>query len=176
MLTGIRRGGLDLRPLPFRIFLASPGDVAQERQAVRDVIELLRGDRYVGSRVRFELVAWDQPGQGVAMQAPIFFGRGPEIDQLIQSLSDPTVRFLAVVGVSGSGKSSPVAAGVIPRLRSGLIAGAPWRDLIFKPGERGERDGGPFLALAYALKAALGSVGRPERELAPGGRDPGPAR
>jgi hypothetical protein len=32
---------------------------------------LLRGDRYLGSRVRFELVAWDHPGQGVAMEAGI---------------------------------------------------------------------------------------------------------
>ena len=31
----------------------------------------LRGDRYLGSRVRFELVAWDHPGQGVAMEAGI---------------------------------------------------------------------------------------------------------
>jgi formylglycine-generating enzyme required for sulfatase activity len=101
-----------------------------------------------------------------ADQAPIFFGRGPEVDQLIRILADPQVRFLAVVGVSGSGKSSLVAAGLIPRLRAGFPGGAPWRDLVFKPGERGQRDGGPFLALAYALKGTLGALGRPERELA----------
>ncbi len=96
-------------------------------------------------------------------QYPIFFGRGPEIDQLIAGLSDPGVRFLAVVGVSGSGKSSLVAAGLIPRLRDGVVGGVPWRDLRFKPGERG---GDPFLALAYALKAQLGTTGETERELA----------
>lgn len=99
-------------------------------------------------------------------QAPIFFGRGAEVDQLIRTLADPQVRFLAIVGVSGSGKSSLVAAGLIPRLRTGVFGGAPWRDLVFKPGERGQRDGGPFLALAYAVKDALGALGRPERELA----------
>lgn len=37
--------------------------------------------------------------------APIYFGRGREIDQLLQQFADPKVRFVAVVGVSGSGKS-----------------------------------------------------------------------
>jgi formylglycine-generating enzyme required for sulfatase activity len=96
-------------------------------------------------------------------QAPIFFGRGPEVDQLISSLAEPRTRFLAVVGVSGSGKSSLVAAGLVPRLRDGVIGGVPWRDLRFKPGERGDD---PFLALAYGLKEALGSTGETERELA----------
>ncbi|RLA19722.1 MAG: hypothetical protein DRQ62_11505, partial [Gammaproteobacteria bacterium] len=49
-------------------------------------------------------------------QAPIFFGRGPEVDQLLQYFSDVKVRFVTVVGVSGSGKSSLVKAGQLPRL------------------------------------------------------------
>ena len=85
-------------------------------------------------------------------QAPIYFGRGREVDQLLQQFTDPKVRFVAVVGVSGSGKSSLVKAGLLPRLRTGIIGKAPWIDLIFKPGERG---GNPFLALAFALKARL---------------------
>ena len=85
-------------------------------------------------------------------QAPVFFGRGAEIDQLLTVLADPAVRFVAVVGLSGSGKSSLVAAGLIPRLRDGLIGGAPWRDLRFTPAERGPN---PFLALAAAVKEAL---------------------
>jgi hypothetical protein len=38
----------------------------------------------------------------------IFFGRGRETDALIGRLRDPSQRFLAVVGASGSGKSSLV--------------------------------------------------------------------
>lgn len=95
-------------------------------------------------------------------QAPIFFGRGPEIDQLLRQFSDPEVRFVAVVGVSGSGKSSLVKAGVLPRLRAGIIGNAPWIDVCFKPGERG---GNPFLALAFVLKDALGLTGRTEPEI-----------
>lgn len=45
--------------------------------------------------------------------APIFFGRGRETDDLVSRLDQPARRFLAVVGASGSGKSSLVAAGLI---------------------------------------------------------------
>lgn len=48
-----------------------------------------------------------------------FFGREALIDQLITRLT--TSRFLAVVGPSGSGKSSVVKAGLIPALREGAI-------------------------------------------------------
>jgi formylglycine-generating enzyme required for sulfatase activity len=91
-------------------------------------------------------------------------GSGPEVDQLLEVLRDPAIRFVAVVGASGSGKSSLVAAGLIPRLRAGALPGSTWRvDITFRPGERG---GDPFLALAYALKAVLGTIGRREVELA----------
>ena len=39
-------------------------------------------------------------------EAPIFFGRGDEIDKMLSKVEDH--RFLAVVGASGSGKSSIV--------------------------------------------------------------------
>ena len=97
-------------------------------------------------------------------QAPIFFGRGAEVDQLLEVLRDPSARFVAVVGTSGSGKSSLVAAGLIPRLRLGALPGSDkWIDVTFKPGERG---GDPFLALAYALKASFDFSGQRETELA----------
>jgi formylglycine-generating enzyme required for sulfatase activity len=100
----------------------------------------------------------------VAEQAPIFFGRGRETDQLLQLLSDPKVRFIAVVGASGSGKSSLVAAGLMPRLQAGALPHSDqWIPLYFKPGERGND---PFLALAYPLKAALGATGVREQDLA----------
>jgi len=96
-------------------------------------------------------------------QAPIYFGRGREVDQLLNQFADPKVRFVAVVGVSGSGKSSLVKAGLLPRLRTGIIDHAAWIDLIFKPGERGDN---PFLALAFILKTELKLSGQTETELA----------
>ena len=54
--------------------------------------------------------------------APDFHGRSALIEQLVERLSE--TRFLAVVGPSGSGKSSVVRAGLIPALRRGAISGS----------------------------------------------------
>lgn len=52
-----------------------------------------------------------------------FFGRDLLINQLIQTLSeiDATARLMAVVGPSGSGKSSVVMAGLLPALQDGAF-------------------------------------------------------
>jgi HEAT repeat protein len=83
--------------------------------------------------------------------APIYFGRGRETDQLVDLVS--ASRFVAVVGASGSGKSSLVGAGLIPRLAArGWVLpehnGNQWIGLRFTPGELGDD---PFLALAAKL-------------------------
>jgi len=55
-----------------------------------------------------------------------FFGRRLLIDELVQRLGDQ--RLLAVVGPSGSGKSSLVLAGLIPALKAGALPGSQdWR-------------------------------------------------
>jgi hypothetical protein len=85
-------------------------------------------------------------------QAPIYFGRGRETDALIEKVSQS--RFVGVVGASGSGKSSLVAAGLIPRLRANAISGEnvgskDWHIVRFTPGEN------PFDSLAGALLQTL---------------------
>jgi WD40 repeat protein/class 3 adenylate cyclase len=54
--------------------------------------------------------------------AAFFFGREALTEELVTRLGD--TNFLAVVGPSGSGKSSVVRAGLIPALRSGAIPGS----------------------------------------------------
>jgi formylglycine-generating enzyme required for sulfatase activity len=84
--------------------------------------------------------------------APVFFGRGAETDQLLRRLADPACRFLAVVGASGSGKSSLVGAGLIPRLREGALPGSEqWPVIAFTPDAWGRGD--PFDSLTGALLA-----------------------
>ena len=96
--------------------------------------------------------------------APIFFGRGRETDELLARLRDPGQRFIAVVGASGSGKSSLVWAGLIPRLLGGALQGsADWAWVRFTPGELGDN---PFISLAACWKTALESVGQTAREFA----------
>ncbi|MBC7928966.1 MAG: tetratricopeptide repeat protein [Rubrivivax sp.] len=64
----------------------------------------------------------------------LFFGREGQSDALIERLQRS--RFLAVVGTSGSGKSSLVRAGLLPALRGGMMAGAGagWRVAVMRPG------------------------------------------
>lgn len=64
----------------------------------------------------------------------LFFGRDGQSEELLRRLK--RTRFLAVVGTSGSGKSSLVRAGLLPALQGGLMAsaGSDWRIAIFRPG------------------------------------------
>ncbi len=92
--------------------------------------------------------------------APLFFGRGVHTRELVRKLARN--RFLAVVGTSGSGKSSLVRAGLIPALREGALPGttAKWRIAIFRPG------GDPIGELARALTdpLVLGAAGERSSE------------
>ncbi len=65
----------------------------------------------------------------------LFFGREKETDELRRRLR--TTRFLAVIGSSGSGKSSLVKSGLIPSLHAGFMAqaGSNWRVAMLRPGE-----------------------------------------
>jgi WD40 repeat protein/energy-coupling factor transporter ATP-binding protein EcfA2 len=77
----------------------------------------------------------------------LFFGRDVQIDELLAELSRS--RFVAVMGASGSGKSSLVAAGLLPALHGGLSPrlGANWRIASLRPG------GDPIRNLARVLVA-----------------------
>src|SRR5271166_3592340 len=91
--------------------------------------------------------------------APFFFGREALTEWLIVKLraspSGQENRFLAILGASGSGKSSLARAGLIPAIKRGeLVGSAEWPVVIFKPG----RD--PIESLAVAL-AGLDVATRP---------------
>ncbi len=75
----------------------------------------------------------------------LFFGREVQTRELLRRLR--LTRFLAVVGTSGSGKSSLVKAGLLPALHGGMMSGsaANWRMAVMRPG------GDPIAALAEAL-------------------------
>lgn len=110
-----------------------------------NIIELRLGRLYAGDGG----VAGDVcPYKGLASfeenDAAYFFGR----ERLVGELAARTVGvgMLGVVGASGSGKSSVVAAGLLPSLRAGLLPGSErWQHVMFRPGEH------PLAELAAAL-------------------------
>ncbi|MBD2606491.1 CHAT domain-containing protein [Scytonema hofmannii FACHB-248] len=99
------------------------------------------------------------PYQGLSAfkeeNAEYFFGRDKATTSLVTAVNSRPL--VAVVGASGSGKSSLVFAGLIPQLRGDTINN--WLILSFRPGKN------PFAALAVALVSAL-NLPENERRLA----------
>ena len=85
----------------------------------------------------------------------LFFGRERQTDRMLDKLRPS--RFLAIVGTSGSGKSSLVNCGLRPALYRGLMAetGTAWRFAQCRPANK------PIWALAQAL-AVPGILFRPQ--------------
>jgi hypothetical protein len=80
--------------------------------------------------------------------AEFFFGRNGDIQRLVEKLK--ATRFFAVLGPSGSGKSSVLRAGLIPRLRAGALQDSgTWTVRVLTPGSH------PLTALAAHLLRLL---------------------
>jgi|GEM_PF-730499 len=91
-----------------------------------------------------------------ADDAHLFFGRDALTSELVAQLNtynQSETRFLAVIGASGSGKSSLVRAGLVPALRSGAIDGSDrWVVHVVTPTAR------PLESLAISLTQESESV------------------
>ncbi|MBK8025143.1 MAG: ATP-binding protein [Chloroflexi bacterium] len=75
---------------------------------------------------------------------PVYFGRSREVAAVLKRMA--TNRIEVIVGASGSGKSSLVKAGVLPKLRDNAMPpSARWHRVLMRP------TANPFLALAEAL-------------------------
>jgi|GEM_PF-2315522 len=94
--------------------------------------------------------------------APFFFGRETFIERLVEAVNVSHKLMVAVIGPSGSGKSSVVSAGLLPRLRQATLRPSPvsavlkdqgnnWLATDFRPGAQ------PFRSLAAALIPKLES-------------------
>jgi WD40 repeat protein/serine/threonine protein kinase/DNA-binding SARP family transcriptional activator len=105
-----------------------------------------------------------------------FFGREAFIEQLLARLAQPHIesveskgdiveithaRFLAVIGPSGSGKSSVVRAGLIPALNRGALSGSQdWFMVSMHPGEHPleELENALMRIAAYPPKSLLEQI------------------
>ena len=87
-----------------------------------------------------------------AEEGELFFGREKESEEVLNKLLKN--RFVTVTGASGSGKSSLVFCGLIPRIRDlGRKEGALWRIVIFRPGSD------PFGNLSKAINENIAETG-----------------
>jgi WD40 repeat protein/DNA-binding SARP family transcriptional activator len=85
--------------------------------------------------------------------AAFFYGREDTVAELVARVASSP--FLAVVGPSGSGKSSVIRAGLLPSLRRGVLPGADsWLQLVLSPGPH------PVQELLRRLGAATDSGGQ----------------
>lgn len=82
-------------------------------------------------------------------EAHLFFGREGQSEEILQNLANN--RFTAVLGASGSGKSSLIYCGLLPVLYGGFLHNgrSKWRIAVSRPGSN------PIANLAYSLAEAF---------------------
>lgn len=82
-------------------------------------------------------------------EAHLFFGREGQSDEILQNLS--ANRFAAILGASGSGKSSLIYCGLLPVLYGGFLHNdrSHWRVVVARPGV------GPIENLAQSMANAF---------------------
>ena len=140
---------------------ATAKSISERFDDVRELSQLFRaaivGENIVVSAISEppvdeEFVELHNPYKGLrAFQeadADQFYGRDSLVERLLDRLdqTESEARFLAVVGPSGSGKSSVVKAGLIPAFRAGRLSGSEeWFIIEMFPGTH------PFEELEAAL-------------------------
>ena len=91
-------------------------------------------------------------------ESHLFFGRESQIENIVSVLHD--THFLAVIGSSGSGKSSLIRAGVIPAiLKSEIHNQNNWDITVFKPGDNPVLSFAAEYAQTFNRKAKVNGTG-----------------
>jgi WD40 repeat protein len=129
-----------------RRLLAFRGEIADGVEGIQQLLEQRRA-QLAGREAQLQASAVAAlgacPYKGLARfeeaDAASFFGRERLVAELVARLAES--RLLAVVGPSGSGKSSLVRAGLLPALAAGVLAGGQrWRSSIVCPGPHPARE------------------------------------
>jgi class 3 adenylate cyclase/RecA/RadA recombinase len=115
----------------------------------RDRTELYGADRPANDdeaqRPPVEVCPYKGLASFEAADADFFFGRERLVAELVTRLVG--TGFLALVGASGSGKSSALRAGLLPALAGGVLPGSDaWRQVALRPGEHPLTEFGRALA------------------------------
>ncbi|WP_095992616.1 serine/threonine-protein kinase [Cystobacter fuscus] len=124
-----------------------------------DALSLLRAlEPFLPGRFSRELRLDESPYAGLSSfqeaDADRFFGRTREIAALVHRIQDRPL--LAVVGPSGTGKSSFVRAGLVPVLKR---SGTAWDAIVIRPGRH------PLSALASTVVPLMSSTTTVEEDI-----------
>lgn len=110
-----------------------PGPELQSLERAILVHDSALGDTSLATTRRIVRTPEAPPFKGLSpyeeADAELFFGRERLVDELVARLAETP--FLAVVGASGSGKSSLLRAGLLP-----AMARAGWEHVVVRPGPR----------------------------------------
>jgi serine/threonine protein kinase/WD40 repeat protein len=118
-------------------------DLRRVLRQTGETVNLAGVDELIALNPYRELRAFDEAS------SPFFFGREELSRRLLDKLCEEGRRLMAVIGPSGSGKSSLVYAGLLPLLRRRQPPEKTWDAVWFRPGNR------PFNALAGVLVPLL---------------------
>ena len=131
-------------------------------QSIEDPVALDRLAKAIRGEAmgeRLKLPMGESPYRGLSyfdvQHANRFFGREALTDSLLSRFrgttsKDGPIRFLAIVGASGSGKSSLARAGLLAKLQEGAVIGShKWPQVILRPENR------PLKSLARKLVEKL---------------------
>jgi DNA-binding SARP family transcriptional activator/class 3 adenylate cyclase/WD40 repeat protein/energy-coupling factor transporter ATP-binding protein EcfA2 len=130
----------DRMAVSHRRLVASRGEIADGVESIQRLLEQRRA-QLAGREAQLEASVVSSlggcPYKGLARfeeaDAANFFGRERLVADLVARLAESPM--LAVVGPSGSGKSSLVRAGLLPALTAGVLpAGQRWQSTILCPG------------------------------------------
>jgi len=111
------------------------GDLGVSEEALQPFLEQLQDGEPVPIRPPSSFNPFPGLRSFQSNEKHLFFAREKEISSLLKILEKN--RFLALIGPSGSGKSSLVRSGLIPALQAGHLAhaGSSWRMAGLNPGD-----------------------------------------
>jgi DNA-binding SARP family transcriptional activator/class 3 adenylate cyclase/WD40 repeat protein/energy-coupling factor transporter ATP-binding protein EcfA2 len=136
----------DRMAVSHRRLVVSRGEIADGVESIRRLLEQRRAQlagREAQRQATLVAALEGCPYKGLARfeaaDAANFFGRERLVAELVARLAESPL--LAVVGPSGSGKSSLVRAGLLPALTAGVLPGdVRWHSAVFCPGPHPSRE------------------------------------